>query len=212
VVDDDRALMDRLAALEAEVKADADAQARRKEAAMAKVREVRAKDLAEKQDLRDRQAALVAKKKPQVSRQPEIEEDDEPSDADNLRGALELAGKANRVKNELTRKPKKGQKSKSLVKSGVASLALGPIGWLYAGSLREAVPATVGWILLATLLSKILPTVLLMPVLLVVLPLSGIAGIVYAMQFNKTGKRQRLFNDDEKAEKKLLAGKDPDED
>jgi hypothetical protein len=202
--------MDRLAALEAEVKADADAQQRRKEAAMAKVREARAKDLAEKQELRDRQAALVAKKKPQVSR-PEIE-DDEPSDADNLRGALELAGKANRVKNELTRKPKKGQKSKSLVKSGVASLALGPIGWLYAGSLREAVPATVGWILLATLLSKILPTVLLMPVLLVVLPLSGIAGIVYAMQFNKTGKRQRLFNDDDKAEKKLLAGRDPDED
>ena len=205
--------MDRLAALEAEVKADADAQARRKEAAMAKVREMRAQDLAEKQALRDRQAALVAKKKPQVSRREDVEvEDDEPSDADNLRGALELAGKANRVKNELTRKPKKGQKSKSLVKSGVASLALGPIGWLYAGSLREAVPATVGWILLATLLSKILPTVLLMPVLLVVLPLSGIAGIVYAMQFNKTGKRQRLFNDDDKAEKKLLAGKDPDED
>lgn len=204
--------MDRLAALEAEVKADADAQARRKETAMAKVREQRAQDLAAKQELRDRQAALVAKKKPQVSRQQDDIEDDEPSDADNLRGALELAGKANRVKNELTRKPKKGQKSKSLVKSGAASLVLGPIGWLYAGSLREAVPATVGWILLMTVLTKILPSVLLMPVLMLALPLSAIAGIVYAMQFNKTGKRQRLFNDDEKAEKKLLAGKDPDED
>ncbi|HUS29072.1 MAG TPA: hypothetical protein VMZ53_11195 [Kofleriaceae bacterium] len=203
--------MDRLAALEAEVKADADAQKARKDAAIEKVRAQRAQQLADKQDLRDRQAALVTKKKP-AAREPIIDDDDEPSDADNLRGALELAGKANRVKNELTRRPKKGQKSKSLVKSGVASLALGPIGWLYAGSMREAVPATVGWILLATLLSKILPTVLLMPVLLVVLPLSGIAGVVYAMQFNKTGKRQRLFNDDEKAEKKLLAGRDPDED
>ena len=188
--------MDRLAALEAEVKADADAQQRRPEAALEKVREQRAKQLAEKQELRDRQAALVTKKKP-----PAIEDLDEPSDADNLRGALELAGKANRVKNELTKKPAKG--GKSWMASGVASMALGPIGWLYAGSLREAVPASVGWILVASVLSKILPAVLLMPVLLVVLPLSGIAGVVYAMQFNKTGKRQRLFGDD----KKQLPGK-----
>jgi hypothetical protein len=212
VPDDDRALMDRLAALEAEVKADADAQRGRKEAAMEKVREERAKQLAEKQELRDRQAALVVKKKPAPKRE-EIEDldEDEPSETENLRGALELAGKANRVKNDLTRKAKKGQKSKSWVKSGVASLALGPIGWLYAGSLREAVPASVGWILLATIASKILPAVLLMPVLMVVLPLSGIAGIVYAAQFNKTGKRQRLFNDEKKAEKLLEGGKDDDE-
>ena len=42
VSDDDRAVMERLAALEAEVKADADAQRARKEAALAKLREQRA--------------------------------------------------------------------------------------------------------------------------------------------------------------------------
>lgn len=192
--------MDRLAALEAEVKADADGQRARKEAAMEKVREERAKQLADKQELRDRQAALVVKKKPKpepVRRDArQDEDDDEPSDADNLRGALELAGKANRVKNELTKKPKKGQKS--WLKSGVASLALGPIGWLYAGSLREAVPASVGWILLMTIATKILPSVLLMPLMLIALPLSAIAGVVYALTFNKHGGRQRLFGDEKK--------------
>ena len=201
--------MDRLAALEAEVKADADAQAARKAAAMEKVREQRAKQLADKQELRDRQAAIVTKK-PETAltrraRDADVD-DDEPSDSDNLRGALELAGKANRVKNELTKKPKKGEKS--WVKSGVASLALGPIGWLYAGSLREAVPASLGWIIVASIVSKILPAVLMMPVLLVVLPLSGIAGVMYALGFNKHGTRQRLFGDEKK---QLKAGDDADD-
>ncbi|HTL38141.1 MAG TPA: hypothetical protein VL326_33660 [Kofleriaceae bacterium] len=191
--------MDRLAALEAEVKADADAQKARKEAALEKVRDQRAKQLAENQDLRDRQAALVTKKKP-VERQVVNDDidDEDASDADNLRGALELAGKANRVRKDLTRKPKKGQKSKSWLVSGGASLVLGPLGWLYAGSLREAVPASVGWILLMTVLTKILPSVLLMPVLMLAMPLSMIAGVVYAMAFNKHGSRQRLFNDEKK--------------
>jgi hypothetical protein len=177
--------MDRLAALEAEVKADADAQAARKAAALDKVREQRAKQQTEKDELRTRQAALVTRKK-----QPES------NSIDDLGGAIELAGKANRVKNELTKKPSKGEKS--WIKSGVASMALGPIGWLYAGSLREAVPASAAWLVLAAIASKILPTVLLMPVLMVALPLSGIAGVVYALQYNRSGKRQRLFGDEKK--------------
>ena len=44
--------MERLAALEAEVKADADAQRARKEAALAKVREQRAEQQAERDSLR----------------------------------------------------------------------------------------------------------------------------------------------------------------
>ena len=186
--DDDQALMQRLAALEAEVKADADAQTKRKEAAVAKVREQRAAQQADKDELRARQVALVKRK-------PVVEEPSEPEDdGDNLRGALELAGKANQVKKELS---KKG--AKSWIKSGLASTAFGPLGWLYAGSMREAIPASAIWLVVATLISKIgLPTFLLMPVLLVVLPLSGIAGIVYALQYNKTGKRQRLFDGDKK--------------
>src|SRR5262249_4124042 len=71
VPDDDRAVREKLAALEAEVKADADAQRARKDAALAKVREDRAKQQAESNDLRQRQAALVARKKPAPTREPE---------------------------------------------------------------------------------------------------------------------------------------------
>ncbi len=95
--------------------------------------------------------------------------------------------------------------------SGVASLALGPLGWLYAGSLRESVPAATIWVLLAALASKILPTLLLWPVLMVVMPLSGIAGVVYALQYNRHGTRQRLFDSDDKTKnsrKQLKPGRE----
>jgi len=39
---------------------------------------------------------------------------------------------------------------------------------------------------------------LLMPILLVVLPLSGIAGAMYAVGYNKKGSRQRLWNKEKK--------------
>lgn len=189
MADDDRAVLDKLAALDAEVKADADAQRARKDAALAKLRAQRAADQAEKAEVRKHQQALVA---PKASARPRSKIDQ----VDDLGSALELAGKANQVKAELTRKPGKGEKS--WIKSGVASMALGPIGWLYAGSLREAVPAAAAWIALLTLASKILPMVLLMPALMVALPLSGIAGVVYALQYNRNGARQRLFGEDKK--------------
>jgi hypothetical protein len=191
VADDDRAVLDKLAALEAEVKADADAQRARKEAALAKLRAQKAAEQAERETVKkqQQQALVPVKKKSAV-----------PS-TDDLGSALELAGKANQVKQELARKPGKGEKS--WIKSGIASMALGPVGWLYAGSLREAVPAAAAWVALLALVGKILPTLLIMPALMVILPLSGIAGIVYALQYNRHGGRQRLFGD----EKKQLPGK-----
>lgn len=177
VPEDDRAVMERLAALEAEVKADAEKQRARKEAAVVKVREERAAKQAESDGLRQRQVALVTKNKPRID-----------DDIDNLGGALQLAKKANEVKQELA---KKGEKS--WVKGGLASMLLGPVGWLYAGSFREAIPASAIYILLGMIASKILPMFMLFPVMLVALPLSGIVGAVYALQYNKTGKRQRLF-------------------
>jgi hypothetical protein len=209
VADDDRALMERLAALEAEVTADAEAQSARKAAAVAKLRDQRVTQTAERDQLRARQAELVSdRKKPardeprRARREPSADEVDH---LEGLGGALELATKANRVKNELSRTPRKGDKS--WIASGVASLALGPIGWLYAGSLREAVPATAGWLVLAAIASKILPVFLLMPVLMVVLPLSAIAGVVYALQYNRAGGRQRLFDGDKaKPKAKQLRG------
>ncbi|MDQ3337171.1 MAG: hypothetical protein M4D80_18570 [Myxococcota bacterium] len=188
--EDDRALMERLAALEAEVKSDADAQRARKELALQKVREHQAEAQAERQALSARQAELVTRKK-RPTAEPVVEEDEERGS--DLGGALALARKANDVKNELA---KKGEKS--WIKSGIASMLLGPLGWLYAGSFREAIPASVVYLAFAALLSK-LPFIM-WPVMMVALPLSGIAGVVYAMQFNKTGARQRLWGGDKKKE------------
>jgi hypothetical protein len=201
VSEDDRAVMERLAALEAEVKADAEAQQQRREAAMAKVKEQRAAQQAERDALRERQAAIVTKRKP-------LDDDDEPresrSRASDVGNALELAGKASDMKQELTKPTKAGEKS--WVKSALASTFFGPLGWLYAGSFREAAPASVAWLLFAAIAAK-LPTLLLFPVLMVALPLSGIAGLLYATSYNRNGrKRQRLFGD-KKKKKELPPGK-----
>jgi hypothetical protein len=211
VADDDRALRERLAALEAEVAADADVQRARRTAAAAKLR-----------DQRVTKSAGDAASRAAV-RRAALDDSDAANDRarglEDLGGALELAAKANRVKQELSRTPKKGEKSWMV--SGVASLALGPAGWLYAGSLREAVPATVGWLALALVASKILPVFLMMPALMVIMPLSAIAGVVYALSYNRAGSRQRLFDgkDGKKAlprpsdtarGKHLRAGRDSD--
>lgn len=196
--------MERLAALEAEVKADADAQRARKQAALAKLRAQKQAADAEAQAARDRQLAVVTKgrtARDNNDRNGEQAHDDE-QDHDEFGRALALARRAQGVKAELTRAPRAGDKS--WVKAGVASLVLGPLGWLYAGSLREAVPASAAWLAVAALVSS-LPALLLFPVLMVVMPLSGIAGALYAVQYNRTGKRQRLFGD--KAKKQLPEGR-----
>ncbi len=194
--------MERLAALEAEVKADAAAKQARKEAALAKVKEQRAKEQASSNALRERQAALVSKKPAPKKPVIDVGDDDDDRRDDGIGSALELARKAQGVKAELTKAPKQGDKS--WVKSGLASTVLGPIGWLYAGSLREAIPASVAWLAFAAIAAK-LPWILLMPVLMVAMPLSGIAGLLYAVQYNRNGGRQRLFGD--KGDKKQLAAK-----
>jgi len=198
--------MERLAALEAEVTADAEAQSARKAAATAKLRDQRVTQAAERDQLRARQAELVGRKAAPARDEPrrEARDPDDDDRLENLSGALELASKANRVKQELQRAPRKGDKS--WIASGVASLALGPLGWLYAGSWREAVPASAAWVLLLALASKIF---LLLPVLMVGMPLSAIAGVVYTLQYNRTGHRQRLFGGDKskpKAKAKQLRG------
>lgn len=199
MADDDSAVKARLAALEAEVKADTAAAQARKEAALAKLRAQQE----EQAELKRRQAELLAKKKPALPA-PKASDDVEEDDDAGLGGALELANRANRARAELAKKPGKGEKS--WVKSGIASMALGPVGWLYAGSFREAIPAAAVWLAVALTVGKILPTILLMPVLLVALPLSGIAGVMYAIQYNRKGGRQRLFDkkDDDAPKPKQL--------
>jgi hypothetical protein len=208
VADDDRAVLERLAALEAEVKADADAQRARKEAALAKLRDQHVTQTAERKGVRTRQAELVKKRTSgehstseragergvdHVGRHGGHVEDH----LEDLGGALELASKANRVKKELQRPRKKGEKSWLI--SGALSFT-GPFGWLYAGSWREAVPATAAWMLVLALVSKLW---FLMPVFMIALPLSAIAGVVYALQYNRAGSRQRLFGDSDEKPKQL---------
>lgn len=171
--------MERLAALEAEVKAEDDQKRAVRAAAQAKLD----KQQAESAELRERQAALVARKK---------RPSDAPRPAVKDISALELAKKASDVKQDLAI-----QGGKSWIKSGLASMLLGPLGWLYAGSFREAIPASLAWILFAIIAGK-LPMLLLMPVLIVVLPLSGIAGAMYAVGYNKKGSRQRLWGKEKK--------------
>lgn len=181
--------MERLAALEAEVKADAAKKQAAKDAALAKLRAQ--KD--EQQKLRDRQLALVAKK-------PTVRGPDDDGDAgleeigrggkSDLGSTLALAKRASDMKEELARRPGAGEKS--WVTSGLASMLLGPLGWLYAGSFREAIPASAAWLVFAAIASH-LPSLLLMPVLMVAMPLSGIAGAVYAVKYNRKGARQRIF-------------------
>jgi hypothetical protein len=191
---DDDELRARLGALEAEVKADSDAQKRRRADAEARVKAQRAKQQAESDDLRSRQAAMV-KTKARGGR-----DRTDRDRAGDLETALDLARKASDAKHELTKKREAGEKSWLI--SGALSFLFGPLGWLYAGAWREAVPASALYLIIASIVAKIVPMFLLMPVLMVVLPISAIGGVVYAIGHNRAGERIRLFGDDD-------AGDDP---
>jgi hypothetical protein len=78
---------------------------------------------------------------------------------------------------------------KSLIASGLLSLFLGPLGWLYAGHWKEALPASV----VGLVLYKLLPAFLLLPLLGVVFPVSAGIGVLYAWMYNRKGERQKLL-------------------
>jgi hypothetical protein len=91
----------------------------------------------------------------------------------------------------LTRRSGSDSDDKSVVASGVLSLVLGPLGWLYAAPLRESVPGVAVYVGICSLL----PHFLLVPLLGVLAPVSGIAGVYYAWRHNQTGERTGLFSD-----------------
>ncbi len=88
---------------------------------------------------------------------------------------------------------------KSLIASAGLSL-FGPVGWLYAGSFREAIPATLAY----AAVGAILPSFILTPFLLVGMFASSAVGLTYAWQFNRKKRRTTLFlkakNKDEEEE------------
>lgn len=193
VAADDDEVRARLRALEAEVAAGAEADRQRKAAARERILARRAAAAAESDALRQRQAALMTRKARPTDEIP-ADADAPRASTDDLARAMSLARKAGDVKAELARTPKAGEKS-WLISAGL-SFFFGPLGWLYAGSFRETIPAAVLYVMVAGIVSKILPMFLLMPVLMVLLPISGIAGLVYAIGHNRAGKRIRLFGDD----------------
>lgn len=116
-------------------------------------------------------------------------------DLDRLRSAANTAMAAKDVRDEIKHGPKEGEKS--MLVSGGVSLLFGPLGWLYAGAWKEAIPGSLIYLALLWLL----PSFLLWPILGVVAPISGIAGLMYAWKYNKTGTRQPILpqEDDPKA-------------
>jgi hypothetical protein len=83
-----------------------------------------------------------------------------------------------------------GRDDKSLVASGALSFFLGPVGWLYAAPLKEAVPA----ILVYLVALSLLPHVLLYPLLGIFAPLSALTGAAYAWRHNQRGERTSLLD------------------
>jgi hypothetical protein len=170
---------ERLQSLRAEVEAQARVKAEHKQKLLEEARDRQRTKLAEARRHKEERSGGLEDLRAEVGRA----------------GALELA---NRAKKELTRKPEAGEKS--LLLSGGLSMIFGPLGWLYAGSWRESIPAALVYLLAAGILMK-LPFFLLMPIMFVALPLSGVAGFVYAWQYNRSGERKRLWGADEDEDK-----------
>jgi hypothetical protein len=218
--DDDADVLARLAALDAEVKADAEkkrAETTRKAEIIA---ELRRREAAKKAAAAPKEepkpvaapapAPVAAKPKPKPEKPKRLPapEPDDVDVGDALETAMTVARgakAAQKAKAELTKPREKHEKS--WIASGLASTFFGPVGWLYAGSFRESIPAAFFYLVAAAIATK-LPFFLIMPVLMVVMPISGIAGVVYALQYNRKGKRQRLFGKaPEEPAKQLSAGK-----
>ena len=115
--------------------------------------------------------------------------------------ALEVAG---------FKSPTRPLGKKKLLVSGALSFFFGPLGWLYAAPLREAIPVIVVYVALGWLLNAIVPF-LLVYVLGITSVASAIAGVLYAWGFNSAGKRVPLLLKEKDGEeppvRKLLSKK-----
>ncbi|MBK8252110.1 MAG: hypothetical protein IPK82_05515 [Polyangiaceae bacterium] len=97
--------------------------------------------------------------------------------------ALEVAG---------IKTPTQPLGKKKLAVSGLLSFFLGPLGWLYAAPLKEAIPVIVVYLGVCWALNAILPF-LLVYLLSIVHLASAVGGVLYAWGFNSAGKRVPLF-------------------
>jgi hypothetical protein len=82
-----------------------------------------------------------------------------------------------------------GTGEKSILASGLLSFFFGPLGWLYAGSFREAVPGALAYLLVCA----IVPRFLLVYLLGAFNGISALAGVLYAWSYNRSGRREALI-------------------
>ena len=83
-----------------------------------------------------------------------------------------------------------GEGKKSLVASGLLSFFFGPLGWLYAAPLKEAVPAIIVYTLFWIVFSHF---ALFAPIFTLLHILFGALGVGYAWKFNQRGERASLL-------------------
>jgi len=81
---------------------------------------------------------------------------------------------------------------KSLVASGLLSFFFGPLGWLYAAPLKEAVPAIVVYTLFWIVFSHF---ALFAPIFTLLHILFGALGVGYAWRHNQKGERSSILTD-----------------
>lgn len=81
------------------------------------------------------------------------------------------------------------QQKKSLLMSGALSFFFGPMGWVYAAPWRSALIGGGLWLLAA----MILPKFIIYYLASIICPASAIAGVLYAVGYNRTGERIPLF-------------------
>jgi hypothetical protein len=199
--------------LRADVEADFKVKQAQAAAAEAEQKKRRAAELAAKQAL-----VVAAREKQQVARK-EKTESKPATTRPGKRDALEIAIDVKREIDQVRGKGKPARasqrtetapvKRKSYLWAGGLSFLVGPLGWLYAGAFRETIPAALIYLAVAAVLVK-LPSMLVAPLMSLALPVSGLIGVVYAWQYNRHGKRQRLFDKD-KDKKRLAAAADDHE-
>jgi hypothetical protein len=84
-----------------------------------------------------------------------------------------------------------GEGKKSLVASGLLSFFFGPLGWLYAAPLKEAVPAIVVYTLFWIVFSHF---ALFAPIFTLLHILFGALGVGYAWRHNQKGERTSILS------------------
>ncbi len=84
---------------------------------------------------------------------------------------------------------------KSVLASGALSLVFGPLGWLYAGPVREALPAVVIFGLASAIVGALLPAALASALTAVAFVASGLVGMAYAYRYNQRGRRTPLLEE-----------------